>query len=48
MTRKHFRAIAEALKISNASLDTCRAIAQVCREDNPNFDTYKFLQACGH
>lgn len=47
MSRKHYKAIAEALLKTGASVDTIRAIAYVCANDNPRFDYQKFLKACG-
>ena len=48
MTRKHFKAIAEALKTSKASLNTCQAIARELSAFNSQFNYAKFLEACGH
>jgi len=42
MTRQHFQAIAEALRLSQASQETIDAIADVCNRYNPNFDSDKF------
>ena len=47
MTRKHFRAIAECLKFTGASVATCEAFAVYLRTENDRFDTAKFLTACG-
>lgn len=57
MTRKHFEAIAKALKDSRPLSGTqgqrntweqCAVnLAGVCREGNPRFDTARFLEACG-
>lgn len=47
MTRKHFRALAECLKFTQASKATCEAIAVYLRTENDRFDTGKFLTACG-
>jgi len=47
MTRKHFRAIAEALKATQASTQTCEAVAIYLRTENPRFNLDKFLTACG-
>ena len=47
MTRKHFRAIAEALKGAKASPEVCLAIASAISQFNPYFDRTKFLEACG-
>jgi len=46
MTRQHFQAIAEALRLSEASQETIDAIAKVCDRYNPNFDYDKFNMAC--
>ena len=46
MTRQHFQAIAEALRLSEASQETIDAIAKVCDKYNPNFDYDKFDMAC--
>lgn len=48
MTRKHFIALAEALKDSGASRATCEAVAAVCKRMNSGFDKDRFLTACGH
>tara|TARA_R100000479_G_scaffold174564_1_gene123070 strand:+ start:835 stop:1095 length:261 start_codon:yes stop_codon:yes gene_type:complete len=47
MTKKHFIALAEALKGANASRDLIEAIMKVCRQCNSNFDREKFKQASG-
>ena len=47
MTRKHFRAIAECLKYTNASKETCEAFAIYLRTENERFNVDKFLTACG-
>ena len=47
MTRKHFRALAEALKESKADYHTCYGIGLVCASNNPRFEMFKFLEACG-
>ena len=46
MTRKHFKQLAEALRISEASPETVKQIALVCARNNSNFDWDKFRQAC--
>lgn len=48
MSRKHFRAIAEALKNSKASLEVCHAIASEMYNFNPRFDRATFIKACGY
>lgn len=47
MSRKHYRALAEALKANSASYDVVLAIANVCKNDNPRFDYHTFFAACG-
>jgi hypothetical protein len=46
MTRQHFQAIAEALRLSQASQETIDSVADVCNRYNPNFDWDKFDVAC--
>lgn len=46
MTRKHFRQLAEALRITEASPETIKQVALVCARNNPYFDFIKFKQAC--
>ena len=58
MTRKHFKAIAEAFKYGRPaphwdankrtqwSMDV-RAMADVCRTFNSGFDRDRFIEACG-
>jgi len=46
MTRKHFRKLAEALRMSKASDETIEAIAYVCRSENPRFNFQTFIEAC--
>jgi len=57
MTRKHFEALAAALKdrkpmgtipytTDQWELD-CEGMASVCARFNPNFDRARFLKACG-
>ena len=45
MTKKHFIALALALRETNASLETIRAIAAVCQSANDNFDRDRFITA---
>ena len=58
MSKKHFKALAEALKYEKPSVNWCpnkmaqwindvRAIADVCASANPNFDREKFYIASG-
>ena len=46
MSRQHFQAIAEALRMTEASQETIDAIAKVCNRYNKNFDYDKFEMAC--
>ncbi len=46
MTRQHFQAIAEALRLSEASQETIDAVAKVCNRYNSNFDWDRFDVAC--
>ena len=45
MTRKHFEAIAAALKASRASVVTVHAMCNVLAGMNPRFDRQRFLEA---
>ena len=47
MTRKHFIALAKALKDNNASRQLIEDICNICRLANFNFDREKFRQASG-
>lgn len=58
MTRKDFQAIARkfaeerpdeldvSFEVGSTWAKAVLAIAEVCRESNPNFNTEKFLDAC--
>ena len=46
MTRKHFVQIAQLLKDTKASIKTIEGMAEICLQDNPNFDTDRFIIAC--
>jgi hypothetical protein len=48
MTRKHFIAMAAALKAADANYDICREMAGFCSSQNGNFDFGRFMDACGH
>jgi hypothetical protein len=47
MSRKHFIALARALRDAGASADLIEAIADVCAALNPNFNRAKFRAAAG-
>ena len=47
MTRRHFAAIADALKGSNASPATVSDVADALATFNPLFDRERFLTASG-
>ena len=48
LSRKNYVAIAAALKASQASIETVKAVAEVFEQDNPRFDRDRFLSAaCG-
>jgi len=46
MTRQHFQAIAEALRMTEASNEVVDAIVDVCIKFNNQFDENKFREAC--
>ena len=49
MTRKHFRALAEAIaqiKDDEDKENTANSIGQVCAEQNKLFDWSRWLKAC--
>jgi len=45
LTKKHFEAIAHALRDTNATIQTVIAIEKVLAETNPLFDKQKFWNA---
>ena len=47
MTKKHFNEIAKILNESESKKEIINRMAQFCREQNPNFDMYRFKTACG-
>jgi hypothetical protein len=50
MTKKHFNALAEALRtIPDESIRgvAARAVASACQQFNPRFDLTRFLKLCG-
>lgn len=46
MTRKHYNAIAAALRSSNAPMDTIYSVADALRGTNDRFDRAKFIDKC--
>ena len=46
MTRKHFKALAEALKENKANAKLIGDISRICKQSNSNFDSAKFYMAC--
>ena len=46
MTRKHFKAIAQALGSTGASKETINAVAWQLAGFNPRFDRNTFITAC--
>lgn len=47
MTRKHFIAIAKALKEAGTVAEAAKNIATALAQTNPAFNRAKFLEACG-
>lgn len=57
MSKKHFKKLAEAIRLeferagcvqsTEATQRIAHAIAEICADDNPNFDRSRFLAACG-
>jgi len=50
MTKKHFQAIADAIKPyseSRVAMDIAKTLAKVFHDDNPRFQRARFLKACG-
>jgi len=47
MTKKHFKAIAEALAGHRNIDEIAFDLAKVCKADNPRFDAYRFFKAAG-
>lgn len=47
MTKKHFNAIAEIIATSQNKDEIAYKMARFCKTQNCNFNTYRFLTACG-
>jgi len=53
MTKKHFNALAKALRahqgsmLNNTHEQLSRSVADICTEANPRFNREAFLLACG-
>lgn len=47
MTKKHYEAIASAIKTSHNLETATKKLADYFSTDNPKFDRTRFLQACG-
>jgi hypothetical protein len=50
MTKKHFQAIADAIRPyaqSYVAIDIAKTLARVLHDDNPRFQRARFLKACG-
>ncbi len=47
MTRKDYEMIASALRASDAPENVCRVVASTLAEENPRFDSGRFMSACG-
>ena len=46
MTRKDYEAIAKIIKFNETKSQVTLGLASIFEDDNPNFDTGKFLKAC--
>lgn len=47
MTRKHYKAAANAIATANDKREIAVALADMFAKDNPNFQRQKFIEACG-
>ena len=48
MTRKHFEELARIFCEHSAPYEVGESTANMCREQNPRFDTERFIRACGY
>lgn len=47
MTRKHYEAIAKAIRESTEPIALVELLMDIFEHDNPRFDRQRFLEACG-
>ena len=47
MTKKHFKALAEAIKTLDNREQAANAVADACQQFNDRFDRKRFLKECG-
>ena len=47
MTRKHFKELAKILNENKASKELVKDIILFCKTQNNNFDSFRFIDACG-
>ena len=47
MTRKHFEKLARILCEHSASTELIYSVMNMCQEENPHFNTERFIKACG-
>ena len=46
MSKKDYIAIAAILRRNNTKLQICMELAQYFKQENPNFNEEKFIEAC--
>ena len=47
MTRKHFKELAKILNENKASKELVKDVILFCKTQNSNFDSFRFIDACG-
>lgn len=47
MTRKHYEAIAKAISQGTDPVTLVDILCDIFEADNPRFDRFRFLEACG-
>ena len=47
MTRKHFKELAKILNKNKASKELVKDVILFCKTQNTNFDSFRFIDACG-